>query len=203
MYTIEMDDERIPDRTVIKLRDDPEPQNRTNLPLRLLLATNAVKSIIGLIITFIILAIPISMLVIGVCYHHRRYCPIEPRLSVFLIVFGSVGLAYLVLSFILSLIIMFANYTKSKGTFTSVIVLALFTLLIQLFLIAWIIVGCVWTFSIYNTVQYTDRHYYWRIYCNGILYFFTFVYLIVIMVLWFIQLLVRIILAIIYSRKEE
>lgn len=194
-------DERVPERIVIKLRDEPEPRRQTNLPFRLLLSINAVRTIIGLIITFILLAIPISMLAIGVRYRRRHHCSIEPRISLFLIVFGSVGIAYLVFSFILSWIIMFVNYIKSKGTFAFVIILALFVLLMQLFLIAWTIVGCVWTFRIYNKVQYTNQQC-WNTYCNGILYFFTYVYLIVIIILWFIQLVIRIIWAIISSRKE-
>lgn len=200
MYTIEFDDERIPDRTVIKLRDDHELKQRTNPGFRVLMAINAVRSIMGLIILFLLLAIPISMLVIGVRYQRRRFCPIEPRISTFLIVGGSVGLFYLVLTFILSLILMLVNYRKSTGPFIVVVVLTLIALLTQIFLFIWVIVGCVWTFSIYNKVQYTDR-YYRKTYCNGTLYLFTFIYLIVIIILWFIQLCVRIIWAVCYSRK--
>ncbi|CAF1552950.1 unnamed protein product, partial [Rotaria sordida] len=52
----------------------------------------AVASVYGLIVLGLLLAIPITLLVIGSRYRDPRYCPIEPRISLFLIVHGIVSL---------------------------------------------------------------------------------------------------------------
>ena len=78
--------------------------------VRYVVATVAVASIVGIVILVLMLAIPISMLVIGVRYRDFYYCPIEPRISTFLIVAGSVSITWIVLSIILSIMKMFFSY---------------------------------------------------------------------------------------------
>jgi hypothetical protein len=148
----------------------------------------AVASIFGVIILVLMLAIPISMLAVGVRYRDFLYCPIEPRISRFLIVGGSISLIWIILTIILSLITMFFAYTRSMISVICVVILSVIIIIGQIFLIIWLIVGSVWTFSIRNRVEYTIN-YPWniRFYCQRTLYQFTFVYLIIIYILIALQ----------------
>ncbi|CAF3656446.1 unnamed protein product [Rotaria socialis] len=197
-----MNEEMYPDRVSTKSeRENINPEKPPNRWLNALLATNAVTSVIGLIILFLLLGIPVSILVIDVRYQHRHFCPIEPRISLFLTVGCGVALGYFVLSIVLSLITMFLYYTRSFKILVPVTVLAMITMLIQIFLFIWVIIGSVWTFSIYNDVEYTNPRR-WRKYCDETLYMFTFIYLIIIIVLWAIQRCVRCFFGIFHARQD-
>ena len=167
-----MDEDIYSERTTTKsVQEKFKFEKSFNPLLSFLLASNAVPSTIGLIIQFLLLTIPVSMLVIGVRYQHRRFCPIEPRISLFLIVGGSVALGYFVLSIILSIVTIFLNYTRSFKTLIPVVVLAIITMLIHIFLFIWVIIGSVWTFSIHNQVEYTNPHR-WKKYFANVLFMY-------------------------------
>jgi len=152
--------------------------------IRYVVGGTAVASIFGLIILILMLAVPISMLVIGVRYRDPYYCPIEPRISHFLIVGGSVSIVWIIITILLSLITMFFAYTRSIISIICVLILSIVTFIVQIFSIIWLIIGSVWTFSIRNRVEYTINYpFNFRFYCNKTLYQFTFIYLIIIYIL--------------------
>ncbi|CAF4356530.1 unnamed protein product [Rotaria sp. Silwood2] len=143
-----------------------------------------VTSIFGLIILLIMLGIPISMLVIGIRYRNQYHCPIEPRLSLFLMVAGSVSIGSIILIILLSLLTIFISYKSSTMTTIIVLILSFFIFVGEIFSIIWLIIGSVWTFRIRTRVEH--RIYYpfnIRSYCHRTLYQFTFIYLIIIYIL--------------------
>jgi hypothetical protein len=157
--------------------------------IRYIVSGTTVGSIFGLVILILMLAIPISMLVIGVRYRDPYYCPIEPRLSHFLIVSGAVLLVWIIIVIFLSLVTMFFGYTSSKISLGCVFILSIKIFILLIFLIIWLIVGSIWTFSIRNRVEYTINHpFHFYFYCHKTLYQFTFVYLIILFI--FIPLLI-------------
>ncbi|CAF3745393.1 unnamed protein product [Rotaria sp. Silwood1] len=85
------------------------PLDKTELKswIALIVTAVAATSIFGLVWLIILLAVPIILLVIGTRYRDPRYCPIEPRISLFLIVSGSVALALITLNIIISVVTIF------------------------------------------------------------------------------------------------
>jgi len=176
--------------TTIKLRSSDEPHriSRINPPnpwIRYVVGCVAVASLIGVVILALMLAIPISMIAIGARYRHFYDCPIETRISHFLIVGGSTSLVWIVLTIVVSLLTMFVAYTRSLAGIIGVLVLTVIIFCLQIFSFIWLIVGSVWTFRIRNYVQFKDSS---RInYCNPVLYRGT-VAILIITLLWpFIQ----------------
>ncbi|UJR24078.1 hypothetical protein I4U23_027046 [Adineta vaga] len=156
--------------------------------VRHIVSTVAVASIVGLVILILMLAFPISMLVIGVRYRDFFYCPIEPRISRFLIVGGSVSIIWIILSIVVSLMTMFYAYTRSIITIICVVVLSLIILGLQIFSFIWLIVGSVWTFGIRNRVEHIINYpFNFPVYCQKTLYQFTFAYLILIYIFMALQ----------------
>jgi len=148
--------------------------------------------LIGVVILALMLAIPISMIAIGARYRHFYDCPIETRISHFLIVGGSTSLVWIVLTIVVSLLTMFVAYTRSLAGIIGVLVLTVIIFCLQIFSFIWLIVGSVWTFRIRNYVLY---YYYdpfqfpW--YCNKTLYQFTYGYLILCYILLALQICSR------------
>ncbi|CAF1135505.1 unnamed protein product [Adineta steineri] len=147
-----------------------------------IVAGASILSIVGVIILILLLGIPISALVIGVRYRDPRYCPIEPRISLFLIVSGSISIGSIIFAILISLMTIFSIYQRSSVSIILAIILWIILILSSIFLIVWLIIGSVWTFSVHNRVIHDyDRinHFYLYTYCHPVLYKFTFVYLIV------------------------
>lgn len=152
--------------------------------VRYLVGIAGVASIFGVVILVLALALPISMLVIGVRYRHPLFCPAEPRISRFLIVNGSVSLVALLLSLLLSLLSMFVPYTRSMIMVIIMSILSVISLVLQIFLFIWLIVGSVWTFRIRHRVEHIiDYPFNFPVYCERTLYQFTFAYLILMYIL--------------------
>jgi hypothetical protein len=123
------------------------------------------------------LTIPNSMLVIGVFYRDPYYCPIEPRISRFLIGGGSVSIVY----------------THSIIAVICVVILSVITIVGQISSIIWLIVGSVWTSSIRNRVEFIINYpFNIKLYCHWTSYQFTFAYLIIIYILLHYQFFVDI-----------
>jgi hypothetical protein len=188
-------------------RPRPHPLStiEPNYPwIRYLVGAAAFASIFGVVILVLMLALPISMLVIGVRYRDFLYCPIEPRISRFLIVGGSVSLISIILTIALSLLTMFVAYTRSIISIICVAILGLVIIILQIFSIIWLIIGSVWTFSIRNRVQYYINYpFNFRFYCNKTLYQFTFAYLIIIYILLALQIGCQCCLNIFRSKKQR
>jgi hypothetical protein len=160
--------------------------------VRYAVAGAAVASIFGLVVLVLMLAFPISMLAVGVHYRDWRYCPIEPRISRFLIVGGAVSFVWIILTIILSVMTMFLAYTRWMIAVICVVILSVITIVGQIFSIIWLIVGSVWTFGIRNRVQFTINYpFNIRFYCHRTLYDFTFAYLIMIYIFIALQLACR------------
>jgi hypothetical protein len=141
---------------------------------------SGVGSAFCLIILTILLALPITVLIIGIYYHDRRYCPVEPRISLFLIVHGSVSLGWILLTFISIILIIMATRRRSVTATIPAIILYAILCLIMIFSFAWVIIGSIWTLSVHGRVIYeydTNYYFYPFYYCNSSLYEFTFVYL--------------------------
>jgi len=154
------------------------------------LITGTTASVFFLIILIILLAIPITVLVIGTRYRDPRYCPIQPRISLFLIVHGSVSIGWIVFTILTTIIAIVFAARRSLISVVLVTIISVVLFLNLIFSIIWLIIGSVWTFSVHNRVIYqydTINHFYTYNYCNPVLYKFTFVYLIVSYVLIAIQ----------------
>ncbi|CAF1508671.1 unnamed protein product, partial [Rotaria sordida] len=79
---------------------------RSSSNVGLIVGGFAIVSVIGIVILSLLLAIPITVLVIGLHYRDPRYCPIEPRISLFLIVHGSVSIGCLITNILFGVIIL-------------------------------------------------------------------------------------------------
>ncbi len=154
-------------------------------------AGGTAASIFCVIILSIFLAMPITVLVIGTRYQDPRYCPIEPRISLFLIVHGSVSLVWIFLMILMILMAIFLATKNSTFVTCFAIVLTIVLYIILIFLLIWLIIGSVWTFSVNDRVIHeydTVHNFYLYTYCHPVLYKFTFTYLIISYVLTAIQL---------------
>ncbi|CAF1109641.1 unnamed protein product [Rotaria sordida] len=119
--------------------------------------------IIDLIATFIILGMGAS---------YQSSCPIEPRIPIYLIVFGSINLISICFS-IISIIIHYRQDDKNLIGFYFVHCSAIIIIILQLFNYIWLIIGSIWIFRIFQTVQYTEIDQ--TIYCQENLYQFSMV----------------------------
>src|SRR5690349_6410532 len=92
-----------------------------------------VGSVFRLTILTILLALPITVLVIGLHYRDPRYCPIEPRISLFLIVHGSVSLGWIALTFVSIVLTIIAARQSSPIVAIPAIILFLILFLSMIF----------------------------------------------------------------------
>lgn len=141
---------------------------------------SGVGSALSLIILTILLCLPITVLIVGIYYHDRRYCPIEPHISLFLIVHGSVSLGWILLTFISIVLIIMATRRRSLTATIPAIILYAILCLIMIFSFVWVIIGTIWILSVHGRVIHeNDRNYYFYpfYYCHSSLYAFAFVYL--------------------------
>jgi len=149
----------------------------SHILVRLLLIATAVKSILGLIILFLLLVISISVFIIGFYHRHSSYCPIEPKISTFLIIAGSLSVEWIILSIILSTITIVRKHIQSLILISFIILIAVIIIMTNLFLVIWVIFGSIWTLKASETVQYTNSHL--NTFCRQTLYQFTLGYLFV------------------------
>ncbi|CAF1512659.1 unnamed protein product [Rotaria magnacalcarata] len=148
-------------------------------------AIAGVTSIAALVILAIGLPFPVAMLWIGSRFHHPMYCPVEPRISLFLIVGGSSSLTWLLLTIIISSLTLVVKGSRSYLLVCFIVLMSSMIVLLQVFNFIWLIIGSVWTFSVKNQVQYTYQ--YESNFCQKLLYQFTYVYLIIIWILFGLQ----------------
>ncbi|CAF1354438.1 unnamed protein product [Adineta steineri] len=148
-------------------------------------------SVISVIILLLLLFIPITVLVVGINYHDPHYCPIEPHISTFLIVHGSVLFGWIIFTIIPT--ILAKKLSSNDDPYISgiiVIILSVMTIICTIFLIIWTIVGSIWTFNVFYWVTYyydTKNNFYPYNYCQPELYRFTFVYIILSYIFVFLQ----------------
>jgi len=145
--------------------------------VRLLLIATAVKSILGLIILFLLLVGSIVVLIMGSYFRHSNHCPIEPNISRFLIIAGSASIEWIILSIFLSIITIILKHIRSLMLVLLIILIALIIIITNAFLLVWVIFGSIWTLKASETVQYTNSHL--NTFCRQTLYQFTLGYLFV------------------------
>ncbi len=117
-------------------------------------------------------SIAIVSFIFGIRYLHD--CPIQPRIPIYLLVQGTIGLLIFVIH--LLAIVYILCLTKFKYYFIATI--ATVTAFLGLFLFAWFIAGNIWTFSVVKRVQFINQTKSYS-YCNGHLYHAAFWLLIV------------------------
>ncbi|CAF3876730.1 unnamed protein product [Rotaria sp. Silwood1] len=159
---------------------------RTSLNVGVIIGGFAIVSFIGLVILSLLLAIPITVLVIGLHYRDPRYCPIEPRISLFLIVHGAVGIGCLVVNIILGIIVLLFIRRDSSMAIILTSISSILSYIHGTFIWIWLIIGSVWTFSVHKQITHeydTVNHFYTYNYCHPVLYRFAFIYLIIVYVL--------------------
>ena len=145
--------------------------------IRLLLIATAVKSILGLLILFFLFLLSLIVFIIGLYFHHSHSCPIEPKISLFLMIAGVISTQWVILSTILSTITIVQKHFRSLIVITLNLIIALTIVLMNIFLIIWLIFGSLWTLTVLDRVQYSNPHL--NTFCELTLYRFTLVYLIV------------------------
>jgi hypothetical protein len=96
-----------------------------------------------------------TLIVLGIGASNQSSCPIEPRIPIYLIVYGSINLVSLCFSF-LACIIHHRNKGRNVIGFYYVHCSAMIIIFLQLFNFIWLIIGSIWVFSIFNDVQYTN-----------------------------------------------
>jgi hypothetical protein len=169
--------------------------------VRLLLIAAAVKSILGLIILFLLLGVSICVLIIGFHFRHSYHCPIEHKISLFLIVAGSVSVEWIILSIILSIITIVLKRIRSFMLVVFIILTALMIIITNIFLFMWVIFGSMWTLKALNTVQYVTPHE--NTFCHRTLYRFTLGYLVMTYILSALQCWYRLCIVIFCSLQEQ
>lgn len=117
-----------------------------------------VKSILDLLILFLLLHISIAVLVIGAYFQHANHCPLAPNISLFLLIAGSMSIKWILLSMIFSIITITLKYIRSYRLIHFIITIGLVIIFTIIFLFIWIIVGRMWTLKVLDTVQYTNSH---------------------------------------------
>lgn len=120
----------------------------------------------GWIIIIFLLALPISMIVIGIIYLHE--CPREPYIPIYLVVSGCFGLVKNLLNLIQS----WVNGCGGHGSKEQDVKTNPLAVILSWFLLAWFITGSVWIYRIYNDFEPHDTTS--TAYCNSTLYLYSF-----------------------------
>ena len=109
-----------------------------------------------------------TLVTIGMGASNQSACPMEPRIPIYLIVFGSVNLVSVCLSIGACVVHHRESDTEMFG-FYCVHCSAVLIIVCQLFNFIWMIVGSIWIFGIFRDVQYTfaNRS---ETFCQGTLY---------------------------------
>ena len=141
-----------------------------------------------LFILLLALAIPILKLYLG--HRYKDECPVQPKIPYFLYVAGIAGIIatlFPIVAAVLALIEVMKSGGPGEGKSTpdtpSTLsrILGIISILINIFLFIWLICGALWTFGVYNRVNYDPKD---RLnYCHRRLYLFT----IILLILSFVQ----------------
>jgi hypothetical protein len=113
-----------------------------------------------------------TLIILGMGGSNQSSCPIEPRIPIYLIVSGSVNLVSICFS-ISACIIHNRRKDENMTGFYYVHCSAILIIIFQLFNYIWLIVGSIWTFRVFNDVQYTMMNQ--STYCQGNVYQYTIV----------------------------
>jgi hypothetical protein len=112
-----------------------------------------------------------TLIILGMGASNQSSCPIEPRIPIYLIVLGSINLVSLCIS-IIACIIHNRKLDRNVFGFYYIHCSAFIIIILQLFNFIWLIIGSIWAFEIFNTVQYTESDQ-TTSYCQGNIYQFT------------------------------
>jgi hypothetical protein len=136
--------------------------------LRTIAGINAPSIPCAVVCTALDLIFTLIALVIGTS--NISACPVEPRVPIYLVVSGTINLTS-----ILFTIVGYFLHVKEKDEniigFFYVTFSAIMIIIFQLVNFIWLILGTVWTFSVFNQVQYTNMN--TNTYCQQNLYQYT------------------------------
>ncbi|CAF1330413.1 unnamed protein product [Didymodactylos carnosus] len=163
--SLEAVDENMP--SVENWQPPPRPISKYSKYLFIFAGVPVDGSSFVFILLGILLIIQISIFAIGIQYQDQ--CSIEPKIPIYLIVCGSVNAIGVGLAVILNIIALCSK--QIMGNLVTRLIASVVCLL-NFFSLIWIIVGCVWTFSVQSTVQHDDAKL--NTYCNRTLYDFLF-----------------------------
>ena len=127
------------------------------------------------------IAVPTSELVIGLRFRDPRYCPVETRISLFLIVHGAISLGYVAFLIIITALKICGIARSSSAPSACFIIAIVIEVIILLVSTSCLIVGAVWTFGVNNQVIHhydTANNFYLYTYCHPALYRFSRYYII-------------------------
>lgn len=125
-------------------------------------------SITIIVILIVLMAIPITMISLGIMY--LKSCPMQKMIPLWLIVFGALAIIKN-LSTLIQRIKAFRRRSdshQSSSTFLDV-----FDSFMALFMIIWFVCGNIWVYQNYYKVQYVDKDIH-ATYCNQLVYLFSF-----------------------------
>lgn len=169
--------------------------------IRLLLIGTTVKSILGLVILIALLVVSTSVFLVGVHFRHSHYCPMETRISLFLLVAGGLSIVWIILSLVLSIITIVRTHIRWLPLVVFIVLLASVILIINMFWFVWVICGSVWTLRVFDAVQYNDSSA--SSFCHRSLYQFALSYLIFTYILTALQCWYRLCIVIFCSVQER
>lgn len=169
--------------------------------IRLLLIATAVKSILGLLILFFLFLLSLIVFIVGLRFHHSYFCPVEPKISLFLMIAGVISTQWVILSAILSIITIVQTHFRSLIVISLNIAIALTIVLMNIFLIIWLIFGSLWTLTVLERVQYVNPNL--DTFCDLTLFRFTLVYLIVTYILSGLQCWYRLCVMIFCAMQQQ
>lgn len=109
----------------------------------------------------------VSEIVIG--YRYSDKCPIEPRIPSFLIIDGIIGL--IIIALLVGYVVIFVTYVGEDNS-SSPRMAAIIPVILCLFLVVWVIFGCVLVFRVNSSVQFEYPNQ--DTYCHHTLYRFVF-----------------------------
>jgi len=125
----------------------------------------------------IIFDLILTLIILGMGASNQSSCPIQPRIPIYLIVYGSINLISICFSISACIIHSRKKIKKNMIGFFYVHSAAVIIILLQLFNFIWLIIGSIWVFSIFNNVQYTQTDQS-NTYCQSNIYQFTVVIII-------------------------
>lgn len=164
-----------------------------------MLGSVAVASVFCIVL-LIALPIPVAALLIGIKYQNRNNCPLEPRISLFLIVQGASLIAWILLTMVISLLAIYFKNRRGPQLPILIILITLSIWLLNIFKYIWLMLGAIWTFSIVKKVQFSKQDE--NNYCHQTLYKFAYIYLIVLSVAMILESCCQV-LRCCCSRKED
>lgn len=112
-------------------------------------------SFLTLTIICIVLDLAFSLIMLGMGASNQSSCPSEPRIPIYLIIYGIVNIVSLGIS-IIACVIHYQGKDENLIGFYWVHCSAVVIIILQVFNYSWLLVGSIWTFRIARNVQFIE-----------------------------------------------